>query len=89
MESPEEVKTAEKAQSPPVQETGRPLRRTGLNWTEDELSRWERKIVEEAMQEHDTASPKHLAMEKIDRLPRPLRQLLCHRFERAKWRQLE
>jgi hypothetical protein len=85
---PKEASAAEGVQPSPGQETARPLKRTGLNWTEEDLAQWERKIVAEVMREQNHTKAKHLAMELIVNLPRPLRNLLRHRFEQAKWRQI-
>lgn len=83
-------------ESPPAPENDRPPKRFGLNWTDEELKQWEQIIVREVadatshIKELAAANveAKHLAMEKIDRLPRPLCKLLRHLFELAKWRQV-
>ena len=81
---------------PPAPVVDHPPKRYGLNWTDEELKSWEQIIVREvaAAISHikdpfaANAEAKQLAMEKIDRLPRPLCKLLRHRFELRKWRQV-
>ena len=67
-----------------------------LNWSDEELARYQRRIVDAVNQA--TASltdnaqankdAKRLALEAINKLPRNLRKRLLHSFEEAKWRQV-
>jgi len=70
--------------------------RNRLSWTEEQLAAYERRIAEAAKkattsivdvsQANKTA--KSLALQAIHKLPRILRNLMLHRFEAAKWRQV-
>jgi len=66
-----------------------------LNWSEPELVEIEEKFVSEAWNDVPAGElskvekmAKALVLERIQKLPRPLRNLLLHRFEEKKWAQL-
>ncbi len=66
-----------------------------LNWTEGELVELEGNLVTKAWQEIPGGDPlkvqkiaKALVLERIQKLPRFLRNLLLHRFEEEKWTQV-
>ena len=73
---------------------GRPL--NSLNWTEEQLAEQEAKIIATVKAALEVApnptqsqkDAKQLALVGIRKLPRPLRNLLLHRFEKNRWRQL-
>ena len=82
------------APSAPITEpAGRPL--NSLNWTEEQLAEQEEKIIATVKAALEVApSPmqnqknaKQFALAGIRKLPRPLRNLLLHRFEKNRWRQ--
>jgi hypothetical protein len=82
------------ASAPVTEPAGRPL--NSLNWTEEQLAEQEEKIIATVKAALEVApSPmqnqknaKQLALAGIRKLPRPLRNLLLHRFEKNSWRQL-
>ncbi len=67
-----------------------------LNWTDDELTDQDQQIIETvkaatahiANDSQANKEAKRLAREKIENLPRTLRNLLLHRFECDKWQQV-
>jgi hypothetical protein len=70
--------------------------RNRLSWTEEQLAAYERRIAEAAKQvtasivdvSRANKEAKSLALQAIHKLPRTLRNLIIHRFETAKWRQV-